>query len=496
MQSWNPFLLIGCRLVSLACVVWNLPAAAASAAEGEQQTKQHFDADPGWEGFRNRLLPESLPRVRQDFGYLASHFTGGDRAGEIGGRIHRSRTRAYYAKTIPTKSMNDKLSASGRFTVTEAGGGSGMLFGWFHETSRGWRTPNSLGFRIDGNGGKYWLFYEYGTRNWRTGGAGAFDGPRYQTTPTKPFPSDGTVHDWSLKYDPDGNNGNGVLHFTVDGKTYPPLAVTPGHKAEGARFNRFGIWNVQIGGDALEAYFDDLVIDGVSHTFDSDPQWTGVRNQVEFAERVIRPLHDFGYTPTQHAGGEPGELGGVIFRDEQPAYYAGRTGPLTLDTELFASGTVAFLHAGSDSGVCLGWFNSKGKRGKTIPAHVQRQKNLLAIMIEGPSRAGHYFRPVYATTTGAGSNGLQDSLSGKSPPVIRPDGAVHRWSMHYLPAGAAGNGRIEVTFDGKTQTVDLEPGRKAENALFDRFGLFNIQSGGHHVEIYFDDIRFTAAERR
>ena len=69
-----------------------------------------------------------------------------------------------------------------------------MLFGWFHETSRGWRTLNSLAFRIDGNGGKYWVFFEYGTRNWLTGGGGTFDGPRYQTTRTKPFPADGTVH--------------------------------------------------------------------------------------------------------------------------------------------------------------------------------------------------------------------------------------------------------------------------------------------------------------
>jgi hypothetical protein len=496
MHCRNSLLQIVCRLVSVAFVVWSLPSDAAPPAESEQQAEQRFDADPGWEGFRNRLLPESLPRVRQHFGYRTSHFTRGDRAGEIGGRIHRSRTRAYYAKTIPTKSMNDKLSASGRFAVTEAGGGSGMLFGWFHETSRGWRTPNSLGFRIDGNGGKYWLFYEYGTRNWRTGGAGAFEGPRYQTTTTKPFPADGTVHDWSLKYDPDGNGGNGTLHFTVDGKTYPPLAVAPGHKTEGARFNHFGIWNVQIGGDALDAYFDDLVIDGVPHTFDDDPQWTGVGNQVEFDERVIRPRHDFGYAPTQYTGGEPGELGGVIFRDEQPAYYASRTGPLTLETELFASGTVAFLHAGSDSGVCIGWFNSKEKRGKTSPEHVERQKNRLAIMIEGPSRAGHYFRPVYATSAGAGSYGQQDSLTGKPPPIIRPDGAVHRWTMHYAPNGAAGNGRITVTLDGKTHTVDLEPGHNAENALFDRFGLFNIQAGGHHVEIYFDDIRYTATETR
>ncbi len=68
------------------------------------------------------------------------------------------------------------------------------MIGWFNENRRGWRTPNSLAFRIDGNGGKFWMFYEYGTRNWRTGGGGAFEGEQYQTTPTPPFPADGKPH--------------------------------------------------------------------------------------------------------------------------------------------------------------------------------------------------------------------------------------------------------------------------------------------------------------
>jgi len=50
---------------------------------------------------------------------------------------------------------------------------------------------------------------------------------------------------------------------------------------------------------------------------------------------VRRPLQDFGFTPTNIAGGKsPGELGGVIWRDYPAAWYADRVGRLSLDEEL------------------------------------------------------------------------------------------------------------------------------------------------------------------
>src|SRR5207248_2383683 len=108
------------------------------------------------------------------------------------------------------------LTASGKLAVLTAEGSSGVMFGWFHETSRGWRTPNSLGFRLDGNGGKYWLLYEYGTRGWHTGGGGAFEGKQYQRTPTPPFKPGGAVHTWSIDYDPQANGGLGLMTFRID----------------------------------------------------------------------------------------------------------------------------------------------------------------------------------------------------------------------------------------------------------------------------------------
>jgi hypothetical protein len=457
-----------------------LVSAAGTAFASE--VRNDFSADPGWEGFRNRLLPAKLPRTKQDFGYRPSNYARGAKAGEVGGWIQRSMTPATYAKAIAPKTLKDRLTASGRFTVTNDLGNSGVLFGWFHETSRGWRTPNSLCFRIDGNEAKYWVFFEYGTRNWLTGGGVTFEGERYQTTPTKPFRADGTPHDWSLTYEPEGNNGDGEIILALDGKSYS-ARVLPGHKDDGAEFNRFGFWNMQASGNGLEMYVDDLVIDGVRENFDSDPGWIGVGNKTEFAERAIRPLHDFGYSQTRRSGGEAGEIGGLIWRDEAPAYYAARTEKLSLTNELYASGKLAFTGAGSDSAVYFGWFDSASKTNKNTPEHVSPQTNLLAILIEGPSRVGHHFRPVYATANGKG-------VVKESGPLIKPDGRVHQWSMRYRPKTDSGAGEITVTLDGDLQWLEVRPEQQEIGATFDRFGFFNLHTGGHFVEVYVDDLTY------
>ena len=477
-------------LAVLACTSSASPTVAL-ALEPTVVVSERFDADPAWEGFRNRLLPESLPITRQDFGFRDSNHAGGKRRGEIGGRVQRSTTPAYYAKAIAPKSLNDHLSASGKFAVPRAGGSSGVMIGWFHESSRGWRTPNSLAFRIDGNRDKFWLFYEYGTRHWLTGGGGAFEGERYQTTKTPPVPADATVHAWALDYQPQALAGQGLLVFSVDDRRYE-LPLAAGHRADGATFNRFGIWNVQTQGDVAEVYLDDLVIDGREETFDEDPRWEEVGNHVEFAERVIRPRHDFGYSATKLAGGRPGEIGGIVFRDERPAYYAMPLGPLSLRDELRAEGLLSLVQAGSDSGVYLGWFDSATKRLNHTPEHSARQKNHLAVLLEGPSRVGHYFRPSYAAHDG---NGLcprgDEPQDGRTWPVIHPDGRSHRWRVHYRPAGMQGAARIEVMLDDTSRSLELAPEHVQAGATFDRFGLFNVQSGGHHVELYIDDVVVT-----
>src|SRR5262245_706705 len=395
-----------------------------------------FSSNPNWDAFRNRLLPNPPRITRQDFGWRNSQHANGKFGGEIGGWIQRSATPAYYAAEIPQKTLNDKLTASGRFSVTKDDGGSGMLFGWFNKDSRGWRTPNSLTFRLDGNGGKYWVFFEYGTQHWLAGGKGCFIGERYQTTASKPCLADGTVHTWKMSYDPQAAGGRGSISFTLDDTTYT-CDLAEGHKADGATFDRFGMFNQQTSGNGMEVWFDDIELDGKPIDFATDPKWEARGNQTQFEDRVVRPYHDFGFSNTSHAGGAKGEIGGVIWRNEAPAYYGDRVGPLSLSDKLHVSGAMAFTRAGSDSGVFIGFFNSESKKNKSRPMHEEPEKNVLAIMIEGQSRIGHYFRPAYYTKSGKGK--LKES-----GPIIRPDGKVHRWSMDYSPEGAGGNGQIAV----------------------------------------------------
>jgi len=220
--------------------------------------------------------PSACVSKVQDFGFSATHHAGGS-VGEVGGRIWRSLRPAYYARKIATRSLSDRLHASGRFSVTRCDSSSGVLVGWFHNTSRGWRTPNSLVFRIDGETDRFRAFFEYGTRTWKTGGGTTFEGP-YQTTKTPMIPADGRPHIWSLDYDPAGAGGNGEIVFVLDGQRYAAPLET-GHKAEGAVFDRFGIMNVQNSGQSLTLWVDDLDIDGDREDFARDPNWDALGNR-------------------------------------------------------------------------------------------------------------------------------------------------------------------------------------------------------------------------
>jgi hypothetical protein len=200
---------------------------------------------------------------------------------------------------------------------------------------------------------------------------------------------------------------------------------------------------------------------------------------VEFKDRHMRPFHDVGWISTALAGGKDGEIGGIIWRDEKPAYYAAKVGRLSLAHELFASGRISFNGAGSDSGVYLGWFNSSSKTNKAISDHDQPQANFLAVLLEGPSEVGHYFRPAYATLKGEGM--LKDS-----GPILRPDGRAHTWSIRYSPK----SGEITVRLDGETATITISEAQRQQGASFDRFGLFNLQVGGHFVDVALDDLSY------
>ena len=235
----------------------------------------------------------------------------------------------------------------------------------------------------------------------------------------------------------------------------------------------------------MDVFFDDLVLNGEPIDLGTDPKWDAKGNRVEFQDRVRRPLHDFGFSPTRHAGGKAaGEIGGLVC--------ATRPLPITPTRSARSASTTPSPPRArwlSPAPAATAGSTSAGSipRRNEPPALPKRtaHKNFLAVLIEGPSRIGHYFRPCYRRSDGEGA-------TPDDGPVIRPDGQVHDWSLRYDPAAAGGIGVITVAFDGKQQSLPLRPGDKVRGATFDRFGLFNYQTGGNYVIVYFDDLSYTS----
>src|SRR5215204_5312244 len=121
-------------------------------AETSTLKAETFNRDPGWEAFNNRLKPDpqDVRAVIQSFGYTRTHLAGG-KAGELGGTITRSPAPAFYADKIPIKTLEDKLTASGRFSFDPMEGNSGVWFGWFNAAQEAGcaRPKSALGLEFD-----------------------------------------------------------------------------------------------------------------------------------------------------------------------------------------------------------------------------------------------------------------------------------------------------------------------------------------------------------
>jgi hypothetical protein len=472
---------------------------------------EHFDNDPGWESYNNRIAPKSAKTVRQDFGYCSTAFAGAA-PGEIGGTIWRCSKQASYADKVPAKTLHDRLSASGTFAITKSSGSSGVFIGWFKadqpETSR----QNSLGLRLAGEGSGARLTLQLVTATnqacgtkitpWvvdKTKPRGA--GRKYRPTA---IGNDGTRYTWKLDYDPEANDGHGQMQFTIrsnrekpeefEGKTFT-VPLPQGYKAQDTTFDRFGLVNSMRPGNAMSIYLDDLEYDGQKRDFAADPGWIGRGNHAQYERRDEGGAHDFGYSESNFAGGAPGELGGMIWRSGVYGYYADRVGPLSLNDRLEASGKVVLRVGPPDSGMYIGWFNSAEKE-----LSPQQAGSFLGIKIGGPTRVGHYFVPVYASalTSRPERGDLQHppniSVERGVGPVLVPQ-KTFDWKLTYDPAANNGGGAIEVTLGPESVTLPLKPGDHAKGATLDRFGLFTTYRGGSYVRIYFDDVAYTASRR-
>jgi hypothetical protein len=470
-----------------------LVTAGSIPAMGEQ-LRQDFSTDPHWDGLNNRTDKTPCRTTWQDFGYSPGTAHAGGALGEIGGAIQVAADLAYYAQRLPKPlTLKDRLSASGRVAFPDRSAGGAFLMGFFNaDNSIGWRTRNSLAMRLDDRGGDertgvLHAHIEYCTDRWRAGGdfLGTIDAKAGKKR-LKEFPIVG-VHRWSFSYDPDGHGGQGAVTFTFDGDSVV-MPLDPGHKEDGAVFNRFGLFNVMKSSDnRVVVFMDDLTINGRTEDFSHDPGWDQRGNRKKHEDCLVRPRFDFGYSPTNFAGGAAGELGGVVFRGDSikphmMAFYGDRLEPLTLDAPLIASGKICLKRGITDSTTLLGWFHadeslSAGDGSLGLP------RSFLGVMVEGPSSEGFLFSPAYRASS--------EHAQGRGP-VILPDGQPHRWSLRYGPSAADNRGRITVELEGKSIGLDLGAGHRRQGARFNRFGIITTCIDGNYEIIYFDDLEYTA----
>ena len=452
-------------------------------------------------------MPKAYPTVIQDFGFSATNLAG-KFPGEMGGRITRASEPAYYAAEIRPKTLDDKLSASGSFAISKTTPGGGVFFGFFNaqQPGGGGRPIASLGMHLDSEHTGSRLAVRLITGQNQS--CGTFITPfipgKFRPTPIR---NDGTRYAWTLDYDPDAADGRGRFTFTIHGdapkpnefekadlpenhkqearqrfpmKTEFTVDLPDGYKRQNAKFDHFGVMNMMKAGGSTTIYFDDLTFDGQSQDFAQDPNWYGWGNRASYQARDVGGAHNFGFSDTRHAGGQPGEAGGVFWRTDHWGYYADKVGPLSFNDRLEARGKVVLVAGAPDADMCFGWFN-----GDTRGAAPNKVGPFLGIKVGGPTRVGHYFLPTFT---------LNEQIRGlpNQGPVLRP-AKTYEWSLVYDPA--VGNGSITATLGDETTTFNLKPGQriKAKGAVLDYFGLFATGPGGQIVKLYLDDLQYTAA---
>jgi hypothetical protein len=206
--------------------------------------------DPGWVGSNNRAQYEDVQVGAHNFGFSpATSFAGGV-PGEVGGGLWRSGKYGYYADKVGMLTLEHRLQASGKVVLKVGAPDSDVYIGWFSSAGKD-RPPaesaDFLGVHVGGptRVGHYFhpaLATTKGTRG---------------LAKTGPVLVPGKVCDWSLVYDPTAEEGRGAIRVTL-GKESVTLVLKKGQKAEGGRFDRFGLFNSTAGGQLVRIYLDDL----------------------------------------------------------------------------------------------------------------------------------------------------------------------------------------------------------------------------------------------
>lgn len=253
-----------------------------------------------------------------------------------------------------------------------------------------------------------------------------------------------------------------------------------------------------------------------SESFDHDPGWVAQNNHI-VPKKYPTIQQDFGFSQTSFAGKAVGEMGGQVARASDPAYYADKIAPKTLDDKLSASGTFALTKTTSGGGVFFGFFRAEqpGAGGRPVSSLglnldcEQSGARLAVRLITGQNQScGTFITPF---------------LPGKFRPTpIHNDGTRYTWKLDYDPQAAEGRGRFTFSFrslgdqpedlaaenlpadlpethrqealshfPNTTEfSVDLPAGYKQQGTVFDHFGLMNMMKAGGAMQIYLDELEY------
>jgi hypothetical protein len=212
---------------------------------------EDFSTDPGWEGKGNYTqLQDPIQTGTHDFGFSETAFARGAR-GEIGGTFWRGGGRyGYYADRVGPLTLEDRLEARGRVVLKVGAPESDMYLGWFSSAARD-RPPseagNFLGVHI---GGPTRVGHYFRPACTTARGMRAEPKPGPVLVPDR-------VCEWTLTYDPTGEEGQGAIQVSL-GQEVMTFPLRKGRKAEGADFDRFGVFTSASGGSLMKIYFDDL----------------------------------------------------------------------------------------------------------------------------------------------------------------------------------------------------------------------------------------------
>lgn len=296
-------------------------------------------------------------------------------------------------------------------------------------------------------------------------------------------------HRWWKR--PDAGQGHGRVTLRFDDHDPYVIWFDPQIRQAPVELDRFGLFNIARFGTRVEIYLGDLVVNGLPIDLSQDPHWEGHNNTSQYTAPNFHGMHSFGWSQTNWAGEEAGEIGGLFWRTEPHdplcAYYGDDIGSLTLDDPISFSGTICFTDGMTDAAAFFGYFNHENQVESfeaDTPDAGFPMRNMMGVAIADSSAVGYYFHPLVSAE---GREGASTTCG-----VFLPDRRRRHFRFEYDPDGADGIGRVTVTLDGQQHPFDLTREQRRNGGVFNRFGLANVRRGGHSVQFYLDDVTYTA----